>query len=67
MYEPVNGATEIEATGSILQGYLEQSNVNVVKEMTQMIAITRAYEANQKIVQAMDTTLDQAVNSVGRV
>ena len=67
MYEPVDGATEIEATGSVLQGCLEQSNVNVVKEMTQMIAITRAYEANQKIVQAMDTTLDQAVNNVGRV
>ena len=67
MYEPVDGATEIEATGSILQGWLEQSNVNVVKEMTQMIAITRAYEANQKIVQTMDTTLDQAVNNVGRV
>ena len=67
MYEPVDGATETEATGSVLQGYLEQSNVNVVKEMTQMIAITRAYEANQKIVQTMDSTLDQAVNSVGRV
>lgn len=67
MYEPVDGATEIEVTGSVLQGCLEQSNVNVVKEMTQMIAITRAYEANQKIVQTMDSTLDQAVNSVGRV
>ena len=67
MYEPVDGATEIEATGSVLQGCLEQSNVNVVKEMTQMIAITRAYEANQKIVQTMDSTLDQAVNNVGRV
>ena len=67
MYEPVDGATEIEATGSVLQGWLEQSNVNVVKEMTQMIAITRAYEANQKIVQTMDKTLDQAVNNVGRV
>jgi flagellar basal-body rod protein FlgG len=67
MYEPVEGATEIESTGALLQGCLEQSNVNVVKEMTQMIAITRAYEANQKVVQAMDSTLDQAVNSVGRV
>ena len=68
MYEPVEGATETEqVTGSVLQGCLEQSNVNVVKEMTQMIAITRAYEANQKIVQTMDSTLDQAVNSVGRV
>ena len=67
MYEPVEGATEIESTGALLQGCLEQSNVNVVKEMTQMIAITRAYEANQKVVQTMDSTLDQAVNSVGRV
>lgn len=67
MYEPVDGATEIEAAGAVLQGCLEQSNVNVVKEMTQMIAITRAYEANQKIVQTMDNTLEQAVNNVGRV
>ncbi len=67
MYEPVDGAIETEAAGSVLQGCLEQSNVNVVKEMTQMIAITRAYEANQKIVQTMDSTLDQAVNNVGRV
>lgn len=67
MYEPVAGATEIEVEGQVLQGFLEQSNVNVVKEMTQMIAITRAYEANQKVLKAMDTTLDQAVNSVGRV
>ena len=67
MYEPVEGATEIEATGQVLQEFLEQSNVNVVREMTQMIAITRAYEANQKVLKAMDTTMDQAVNSVGRV
>jgi len=67
MYEPVDGATEKEAVGAVRQGYLEQSNVNVVQEMTQMIAITRAYEANQKIIQTMDGTLDQAVNSVGRV
>lgn len=67
MYEPVDGATQKEATGAVRQGYLEQSNVNVVQEMTQMIAITRAYEANQKIIQTMDGTLDQAVNSVGRV
>ncbi len=67
MYEPVSGATELEAQCNVLQGFLEQSNVNVVREMTQMIAITRAYEANQKILKTMDTTLEQAVNSVGRV
>lgn len=67
MYEPVEGAVEVETKASVLQGCLEQSNINVVREMTQMINITRAYEANQKIVQAMDKTLDQAVNSVGRL
>ena len=67
MYEAVEGATEIPTQGQVLQGFLEQSNVNVVKEMTQMIAITRAYEANQKVLKAMDSTMDQAVNSVGRV
>ncbi|MCR5154098.1 MAG: flagellar hook-basal body protein [Lachnospiraceae bacterium] len=67
MYEPVDGATEKPAEYELLQGYLEQSNVHVVKEMTQLIAITRAYEASQKVVQTMDSTLDQSVNSVGRV
>ena len=67
MYEPVDGAVEKETAATVRQGCLEQSNVNVVKEMTQMIAITRAYEANQKIVQTMDGSLEQAVNSVGRV
>ncbi|MCR5823188.1 MAG: flagellar hook-basal body protein [Lachnospiraceae bacterium] len=68
MYEPVSGATPIEEpSGLIRQGYLEQSNVNVVRQMTNLIVITRAYEANQKVVQTMDSTLDQAVNSVGKV
>lgn len=67
MYEPVQGAVEKEAEAALRQHYLEQSNVNVVQEMTQMIAITRAYEANQKVIQAMDSTLEQSVNNIGRV
>lgn len=67
MYEPVNGATEKEPTGVIRQGYLEQSNVNVINQMVSLINITRAYEASQKVIQTMDSTLDQSVNSVGRV
>lgn len=67
MYEAVDGATMIDSAGLIHQGFTEQSNINVVHEMVQMITITRAYEANQKVIQTVDGMLDNAVNSVGRV
>lgn len=67
MYNPVDGATMTAATGSIIQGYTEQSNVNVVSEMVNMITVTRAYEAGQKTIQTIDGMLDKAVNSVGRL
>lgn len=67
MYGAVDGAVEKEASGAIRQGYTEQSNVNVVSEMVDLIAITRAYEANQKVIQTVDNTLEQAVTSVGKV
>jgi flagellar basal-body rod protein FlgG len=51
----------------IKQGYLESSNVNVVKEMVDMITAYRAYEASSRAVTAQDSTLDKAVNSVGSV
>lgn len=67
MYEPVKGATEKAATALVRQGYLEQSNVNVINQMVSLITITRAYEANQKVIQTIDGTLDQSVNNIGRV
>ena len=48
------------------QGYLEQSNVNIIKEMTEMIRVVRLYEAGQKAIQAQDETLGKAVNEIGR-
>ncbi|HOV26705.1 MAG TPA: flagellar hook-basal body protein [Pseudobacteroides sp.] len=54
-------------TGAISQGYLEGSNINVVKEMVDMITVMRSYEANQRLVQAQDSTLEKAVNQVGSV
>lgn len=65
MYEPVDGATTKDAEGEILQGYTEQSNVNVVREMVDMITITRAYEAGQKVIRSYDSMLDKSVNQVG--
>jgi flagellar basal-body rod protein FlgG len=38
-----------------------------VDEMVQIIAISRAYEADQKMIQTEDTTIEMAVSQVGRV
>ncbi len=49
------------------QGYLEQSNVNVVNEMVSLITINRAYETNQKMIQTIDSSLEKSVNEIGKV
>lgn len=67
MFDLVAGGTARDATARIEQGCLEMSNVNIVTEMVEMITITRAYEANQKIIQTIDGTIDKAVNTVGQV
>jgi flagellar basal-body rod protein FlgG len=66
-YAALDGAVEKTAKASVQQGYTEQSNVNVVSEMVEMITVTRAYEANQKVIKTVDQTLDLAANSVGKV
>lgn len=67
MYDIVDGATLVASEATIDQGCLEASNVNVVSEMVNMITISRAYQAGQKVINAVDNTLDKAVNQVGRV
>ena len=55
------------ADPGIIPGTLEESNVDVVTAMVEMIDVMRAYEANQKVVQVQDQTLEKTVNEVGRV
>jgi len=43
--------------GTILQGFLETSNVNVVSEITELISAPRAYEMNSKVIQTSDEML----------
>lgn len=50
----------------ILQGYIETSNVNSVREMVEMISALRAYEASQRMITAQDQTLDKVINEVGK-
>jgi flagellar basal-body rod protein FlgG len=40
--------------GVVNQGYLESSNVDPVKELTNLIAAQRAFELNSKVIQAAD-------------
>ncbi|MES9816751.1 MAG: flagellar basal-body rod protein FlgG [Candidatus Thiodiazotropha sp.] len=54
-----------EGFGSVQQGYLEASNVNLVEEMTQLVLAQRAYEINSKVVQAADELLS-IVNNLRR-
>lgn len=49
---------------SLMQGYMETSNVNVVNEMVKMIEVNRAYEANQKTIQSQDSMMSTLWNKV---
>lgn len=49
--------------GTLLQGYLETANVNVVSEITELISAQRAYEMNSKVIQ----TSDQMMNTVNQM
>lgn len=66
----VSGPARIIEEGrrpKVIQGFVEASNVNPVIEMVQMIEVNRAYEANQKVIQAEDSMLGKLINEVVRV
>jgi len=62
---PTTGNPGEDGFGSIKQGFLEMSNVNVVQEMVNMIIAQRAYEINSKAIQTSDQMLSQ-VNQLKR-
>lgn len=67
MYDATPQAERVASTATVQQGYIEMSNTNVIEEMVDMITITRAYEAGQKTIQTIDTTLQKAVNEIGKL
>ena len=60
--EPIIDNPGNQGIGTLLQGYLESSNVNVVEEMVNLIIAQRAYEFNTKGITAADEMLSQAAN-----
>ncbi len=55
------------ALPSLKQGFLEGSNVNVVQEMTDMIATTRMFDSTQQAIKAYDAMNDKLVNVIGNI
>jgi flagellar basal-body rod protein FlgG len=55
--EPIEGTPGENGLGQIKQGMLENSNVNIVEEMVNMITTQRAYEMNSKVVSTADQML----------
>ena len=51
----------------IAQGFLEMSNVDIGREMVDMLAMFRAYETNQRMITMIDETVGRAVNDIGRL
>jgi flagellar basal-body rod protein FlgG len=56
---PLAGAPGANGLGTLQQGYVETSNVNVVEELVAMIQTQRAYELNSKAIQASDQMLQR--------
>lgn len=67
MFLPVPGAPDpvpVEKP-EVLQGYLEASNVTPLREMVDLVNIARAYEANQKLIQSHDNTMQKTLDALG--
>ena len=65
--EEGNLAQPVASNAVIVQGALEKSNVQIVREMVELIHNHRMYEANAKAVTTQDSMLDKSVNEVGAV
>ncbi|HWG35792.1 MAG TPA: flagellar basal-body rod protein FlgG, partial [Gemmatimonadaceae bacterium] len=63
--EPIRGMPTENGNGSIAQGYLESSNVEIVTEMVDMITAQRAYEINSKAIKNSED-MAQTANSLMR-
>ena len=58
---PLTNNPGLDGTGTLIQGYLENSNVNSVTEITNLIVAQRSYEMNTKVLTAVDKML-QSLN-----
>ncbi|WP_417544504.1 flagellar basal-body rod protein FlgG [Marinobacter sp.] len=63
--DPAEGEPGLAGLGSLEQGMVESSNVQVVEELVNMITTQRAYEMNSKVVSTTDQMLQFITNNIG--
>ncbi len=63
--DAIDGNPGIDGLGPLLQSFLEQSNVNIVEEMVNLIVSQRAYESNSRVLNTADQ-MYQEVNNLSR-
>lgn len=54
-------------TGSVRQGYLESSNLELAAEMAGLIESSRAFQSCSQIVKILDSIMEKTVNEIGRM
>ena len=62
-FEPENAQPQ---NFKVLQGFLESSNVSAIEEMIGLIEVSRAHEANQKMIQSFDENIGKAIGALGQ-
>ncbi|WP_088330260.1 flagellar basal-body rod protein FlgG [Lacimicrobium sp. SS2-24] len=61
---PLQGVPGLEGLGSLNQGSLETSNVNVTEELVNLIESQRLYEMNSKVISSVDQMLGQVIQQL---
>ncbi|XOV79343.1 MAG: flagellar basal-body rod protein FlgG [Aestuariibacter sp.] len=61
---PIQGIPGLDGLGSIIQGSLETSNVNVTEELVNLIESQRLYEMNSKVISSVDQMLGQVIQQL---
>ena len=69
LFKPAENTPPSEEAGDfkVSQGFVELSNVDVVKMMTEMIEVLRGYESYQKVIRTADEASSRSINEVGKV
>jgi len=69
LFKPAENSPPSEEAGDfkVSQGFVELSNVDVVKMMTEMIEVLRGYESYQKVIRTADEASSRSINEVGKV